>query len=89
MLAQKIDDHPSLLALLDVCKCETHGLGTTQSAADQDGEEGAIPLARERGGTGRLNQSFRLAAIQPIPQAHSALAHAAHPRDACGYLQRD
>ena len=88
MLAQKIDNHPSLLALLDVCEGESHGLGTAQSAADQHGKQRAIPLARQGGGIGRLNQSFRLAAIRPIPQAHAALAHAAHPRDArCQFLR--
>jgi hypothetical protein len=64
MLAHKIDNHPPLLALLDVCEGEPHGLREAQSAADQQGKERAIPLARQGGGRGRLNQSFRLVAIQ-------------------------
>jgi hypothetical protein len=43
VFSDEIDDAPPAIALLDVCKCERGHFRTAQSAAKEDGENGAIP----------------------------------------------
>ena len=45
VLAAEVDDHPAAVALLDVLDRQRHGLAAAQPAADQQGEERAIPLS--------------------------------------------
>ena len=45
MLADEIDDAPASVALLDVCESERCDLGPSKTAAEQDGENGAVAQA--------------------------------------------
>ncbi len=45
VLAAEVHDHPAAVALLDVLDRQCHGFGAAQPAADQQGEEGAVPLS--------------------------------------------
>jgi len=53
---------------LDVFDCQTHYLASSQSATDEEGEQGAIAFPFEGRGVGEGEEFFGLAEIEPVPR---------------------
>jgi hypothetical protein len=63
VLADQVDDHPAAIALLDVGQGERGDLRALEAAAEQDGQDGAMAQALERGWVGGVEQSPQGSAI--------------------------
>ena len=87
VLAAEVDDHPAAVALLDVLDRERHGFGAAEAAADQQGEERAVPGPFEGGGVGAVDEGLGLRLGQPVPCPGSGLLDAGHLVDGGGHAR--
>ena len=69
MLSDQIDDAPAAVALLDVGERERRHFGSPKSAAEQDGQDGAIAKPAKVRDVGRAQERLRLPLRQPVPDA--------------------
>src|ERR1035438_1550263 len=66
-LAREVDQNRAAFALLDVLALERGEFAPPETAADQHGEDGAVPFAGQRFGIGLAEEIASLFAGQPVP----------------------
>ena len=69
-------------ALFEIFHAKAHELVAAQTAANEQGKDGAIAFAFERFGIGRGEQLAGLFARQPVPCPRAFRPRAGHFRDA-------
>jgi hypothetical protein len=78
----QIDNRPVFLSLLKMLKVQISQFPSAQAAAKQDRENGAVPLAFECVGIGRLPEPTRLVCREPVSKPHAEFLHTLHATDA-------
>ena len=81
MFANQVDDAPSPIPLLDVGECQGCHFGTSEPAAEQDGQHGSVPPPFDGGDIGCTQKILSLPQREPVPDPHSHRLHAFHPHD--------
>jgi hypothetical protein len=89
MLTNQIHDAPTTVALLDVSERECGNLGSSQPAAEKNGDDGSVSQALHGRGVGRTEQSLCLPQRQPVSGPDALRFRALHPCDSSRQLRRE
>ena len=88
-LPDEIENTPTAVTLLDVCKRERRHFGPLQSAAEKRCEDSAISQPDDRRDVGGAQQRLRLPLGQPVPGANASRFQTFHPADSLGQLRSE
>ena len=80
----QVDDRPVILALLNVANVQRNDLRSTQRAAKEKRDDGAIAFLPKRVSGGSRKERFAFSGAQPVANAPTKLRHSLDTTDAGG-----
>ncbi len=79
----EVDDHPMVLALLNLANLQRNDFRSTQPTAKEKRDDGAIAFLPKRVRGGSREEHFAFSGAQPVANAPTEVRHALDTADAC------